>query len=378
MSLPPALRKNIQQLLEERLGGPVTIQGLHSGGGGCINASFRVETREAGAFFLKWNHSCPPEMFPAEADGLRALQWSAMVPPATDHRAPATAPPRCGVFKEPAQAQSGTVPAEPEKGPRGVGDPVFRIPEVLGAGGAGNPEDPAWLLLEFVPSGPIPSSFGRRFGEALAKLHGRAPDPTFAPSAEGPNRPKKAPVAGGNSFPPLLFGWHRDNFIGSLPQANRPAVSWVEFWRDLRLEPQIRIARTRGLLRGGGAARILDDLLSRLEMVMRGADEGGPSLLHGDLWSGNFYAGPGGEPVLIDPAVYVGVGEVDLAMMELFGGVPRGFREGYESIRPVPPEYFAFRRDLYQLYYLLVHVNLFGTAYVGATLAAARRAMEGS
>jgi fructosamine-3-kinase len=121
----------------------------------------------------------------------------------------------------------------------------------------------------------------------------------------------------------------------------------------------------------------MDELMARLDEIMLGADPLGPDLLHGDLWSGNFYAGPSGEPVIIDPAVYRGSGEVDLAMMELFGSLPRGFVEGYESRRRLAPEYEAFRRDLYQLYYLLVHVNLFGSGYVRGALSAAERAVRG-
>lgn len=334
MSLPSTLWTKIREHLEGWTGRPITLRALHPAGGGCINVCFRVETVEAGVFFLKWNSSCSPDMFPAEADGLRALRW-------------------------------------------GAEGSSLRVPAVVGVGGAGRPEDPAWLLMEFAPGGPAPASFGHRFGEALAELHGRAPDPTSPPSADAPRTGSSANGRGSDEKARPLFGWHQDNFIGSLPQANRPTASWPEFWRDLRLEPQVRLARKHGLL-GGGSGQVLDHLLDRLDVVMRGADAGGPSLLHGDLWSGNFYAGSEGEPVLIDPAVYVGVGEVDLAMMELFGGFPRGFREGYESVRPLPPEYFAFRRDLYQLYYLLVHVNLFGASYVGPTLAAARRALEGS
>jgi fructosamine-3-kinase len=128
----------------------------------------------------------------------------------------------------------------------------------------------------------------------------------------------------------------------------------------------------------GSDGHTLDRLLECLEGVMEGAEEQGPALLHGDLWSGNYYPGPQGEPVLIDPAAYRGSGEVDLAMMELFGGFPRGFLEGYESRRPLTRAYTCFRRDLYQLYYLLVHVNLFGGGYVRGSVAAADRALKGS
>jgi fructosamine-3-kinase len=153
-------------------------------------------------------------------------------------------------------------------------------------------------------------------------------------------------------------------------------ADWPSFWHDRRLEPQLRMARDGGHLRGSSGQPI-DDLLARLDEVMAGTEEDGPALLHGDLWSGNYYCDPRGDPVLIDPAVYVGAGEVDLAMMELFGSFPAGFSEAYGGVRGLAPEYGTFRRDLYQLYYLLVHVNLFGGGYVSGSVAAARRALTG-
>ena len=101
----------------------------------------------------------------------------------------------------------------------------------------------------------------------------------------------------------------------------------------------------------------------------------GPSLLHGDLWSGNTFAGPSGEPVLIDPAVYRGHREVDLAMTELFGGFPDRFYSAYEDRWPLLEGYRERRRAVYQLYPLLVHVNLFGGAYVDSTTQALERAL---
>jgi fructosamine-3-kinase len=239
-----------------------------------------------------------------------------------------------------------------------AGPGTLRTPEVLGWGGSGTASDPAWLLLEFIPPGRPGPNYGRLLGEGLADLHAsalRTPDP----GEDGP------------------YGWSCDNFIGSLPQENDPCDDWTTFWRDRRLKPQLRMARDRGHFTGSSGG-ILDGLLARLDEIMTGTREQGPALLHGDLWSGNYYAGPAGEPVLIDPAVYRGTGEVDLAMMELFGNFPPGFREGYESRRKLAPEYNVFRRDLYQLYYLLVHVNLFGGSYESRSLAAAERALQGA
>ncbi len=227
---------------------------------------------------------------------------------------------------------------------------ILRVPRVLGFGGSGNREDPGWLLLEFVSRGRAGEEYGRRLGEGLAGLHSTA--------------------AGSDAF-----GWHRDNFIGSLPQENEERQGWPRFWAEMRLEPQVRLARDRGHFRGG-TGKILQDLLSRMEDILPDDGGQGPALLHGDLWSGNYYPDDEGRPVLIDPAVYRGVGEVDLAMMELFGSLPGGFREGYEAVRPIPDDYERFLRDLYQLYYLLVHVNLFGGGYEAGSLEAARRVLS--
>jgi fructosamine-3-kinase len=99
-------------------------------------------------------------------------------------------------------------------------------------------------------------------------------------------------------------------------------------------------------------------------------------LVHGDLWGGNWFTSDGGEPVLIDPAAYRGHGEVDLAMSELFGGFGAAFYEAYDDVAVVEEAYSAYRKDLYQLYYLLVHVNLFGGGYEDGSLRAARRVIS--
>ena len=114
----------------------------------------------------------------------------------------------------------------------------------------------------------------------------------------------------------------------------------------------------------------MDELLDAIDPALDDVDT--PSLVHGDLWSGNTYADVSGRPVLIDPAVYLGDGEVDLAMTELFGGFGTRFYDAYHDVRSISDAYHAYRRDLYQLYYLLVHVELFGAGYVAATAAAAR------
>jgi len=225
----------------------------------------------------------------------------------------------------------------------------LRVPYVVGWGGTCTRADPGWLLLEFIPTGAPGPCYGERLGRGLGRLH---------------TSPKEQ-----------IFGWPRDNFIGSLPQGNDPSPTWAEFWRDRRIVPQFTRALDHGYFRGG-ATEVLQSLVNRITDILPAADSGEPNLLHGDLWSGNYFPDSQGMPVLIDPAVYRGVGEVDLAMMELFGSFPPGFVDAYRSTRGLSPEYENHLRDLYQLYYLLVHVNLFGGSYVGASVAGARRVLS--
>ncbi|HYG55202.1 MAG TPA: fructosamine kinase family protein [Burkholderiales bacterium] len=151
------------------------------------------------------------------------------------------------------------------------------------------------------------------------------------------------------------FGWASDNWIGLSPQQNGWSANWTEFFLEKRLKPQ---AKKCGLL----------ERLPDLEQIL-GSHRPRPSLLHGDLWSGNAGFTPEG-PVLFDPAVYYGDREADLAMTELFGGFPGTFYEAYNDALPVPDGYEK-RKHLYNLYHLLNHLNLFGGGYraqVEATL----------
>lgn len=225
----------------------------------------------------------------------------------------------------------------------------LRVPEVWGAGEpAACTDAAAWLLLEYIEPGRPAPDFADRLGTGLATLH----------RAQAPR-----------------WGWEHDNYIGSLPQRNGWLDDWETLWRDRRLEPQLRRAREAGFF-SGEDARAWSRLLDGLEELLVGAEQDGPSLLHGDLWSGNVYAGPAGEPVTVDPAVYHGHREVDLAMTELFGGFPARFYDAYREAWPVDEAYAAVRRDLYQLYPLLVHVNLFGAGYAGGTMARVRMLAE--
>jgi protein-ribulosamine 3-kinase len=147
------------------------------------------------------------------------------------------------------------------------------------------------------------------------------------------------------------FGWHRDNYIGLSPQLNGWRDDWATFFEACRLAPQLELARKKGFALDGPSLSLLEGHRPR------------PSLLHGDLWSGNAGFTPAG-PVVFDPAVYYGDREADLAMTELFGGFPREFYVAYEEELPLDAGY-AKRKHLYNLYHLLNHLNLFGGGYLG-------------
>lgn len=152
------------------------------------------------------------------------------------------------------------------------------------------------------------------------------------------------------------FGWMLNNTIGSTPQINTWTTDWAEFWAVHRLGYQFQVAQ-----RHGGHFPKRDQLLAATSKLL--ADhKPQPSLVHGDLWSGNAAITQSGEPVIFDPATYVGDREVDLAMTELFGGFPSEFYRGYNQIFPLDAGYQK-RKPLYNLYHLLNHFNLFGGSY---------------
>jgi fructosamine-3-kinase len=157
------------------------------------------------------------------------------------------------------------------------------------------------------------------------------------------------------------FGWHRDNTIGSTTQINTWTDEWLPFFREHRLRFQFALAERNGY--GGRLQQSGARLLEHLDELF-GDHRPAPSLLHGDLWGGNMGADPSGAPVIFDPAVYFGDREADLAMTRLFGGFRREFYEAYEKAWPLPAS-AATRVALYNLYHVLNHLNLFGSAYLG-------------
>jgi fructosamine-3-kinase len=155
------------------------------------------------------------------------------------------------------------------------------------------------------------------------------------------------------------FGWTRNNTIGSTPQINTPSRDWIGFWRQRRLGYQLELAARNGLR--GEVQRRGEQLLAGLEgFFMEYRPQ--PSLLHGDLWGGNQAALADGTPVIFDPAVYYGDREADIAMTELFGGFPGSFYSAYRETWPLDAGY-GVRKELYNLYHVLNHHNLFGGGY---------------
>jgi fructosamine-3-kinase len=214
---------------------------------------------------------------------------------------------------------------------------TLRVPEVLAVSDATTSDAPPFLALEYMEERP-PSAeaiFARRFGEALADLH----------------RESTSPFGG--------FGLGEDNYLGRLPQHNTPHARWPDFYRECRLLPQITLAQTAGRL-PSERERSLMRVVERLEVLLDGV-ESRPALLHGDLWSGNFLRADD-EAAVIDPAMYYGEREMEIAFIELFGGFPSGMLPAYRAAYPLDSGYER-RRPLHQLYPLLVHLNHFGETY---------------
>jgi fructosamine-3-kinase len=298
------MRQQIEFTLEGELGRPTRISSAHPLGGGCINASARIDTDHGERFFVKWNARAPAGMLAAEADGLIALA-------------------RADALRVPAVAAVGRAP----------------------------PDGLQWLMLEYIETGRTARDYAERLGAGLAALH----------------------RSGASDAP--AWGWPHDNFIGSLPQSNAHTRGWGEFWRERRLQPQLGRARAAAHFSGRDGA-LLDRVVERTPELLADVDEA-PSLLHGDLWGGNVMTDANGRPVLIDPAIYRGHREVDLAMSELFGGFPSGWPDAYDDSSAIDPGYAHHRRALYQLYYLLLHVNLFGAGYEAGCVRAAQQALRG-
>lgn len=217
---------------------------------------------------------------------------------------------------------------------------ALRVPQPLAVSSPGGPVP--FLVLEYLEPGARRRGFDEELGRGLAALHR-----TGAP----------------------FFGLDHTSFLGPLPQDNRPVETWPAFYRERRLRP---MAARAGARLDRRVRRGLDRLFERLE-DLAGPPEP-PARLHGDLWSGNVHTDREGRPVLLDPAVYGGHREVDLAMLRLFGGPGERCFRAYQEAFPLAPGHEE-RVPLYQLYPLLVHVVLFGGSYVHSLAAALERAL---
>jgi fructosamine-3-kinase len=274
-ALASALSRNLQVAVDAQ-----PARRVH---GGCINESYRWESR-SGQLFVKVAPAGQLAMLEAEADGLRELSRANAV----------------------------------------------RVPRVLACGAD---EHNAFLALEWIELARSSSSAASaKLGEQLARQHRATSD---------------------------RFGWRRDNTIGSTPQVNTPAASWVEFFRERRLRYQLELAARNGY--SGRIQELGAELLEHIDAFFVD-HRPAPSLLHGDLWGGNAAVDAEGAPVIFDPAVYYGDREADLAMTRLFGGFGAAFYSAYEAAWPLAAGARA-RVDLYNLYHVLNHVNLFGGGY---------------
>jgi fructosamine-3-kinase len=207
----------------------------------------------------------------------------------------------------------------------------IRVPGVVSTGNAGND---AFIILEYIDSVAASSGFWERFGTALARLHKHFGE---------------------------AFGLDHDNYIGSLHQQNRKHDKWISFFIEERLEIQLRLAINSGLI-DRSVIFSFEALYKRLDEIIPAEP---PSLIHGDLWSGNYMVDEKGEACIIDPAVYYGHREMDIGMSRLFGSFGGGFYESYNREYPMESGWQK-RLDICNLYPLMVHVNLFGAGYVGS------------
>lgn len=283
-------------------------------GGGSISSAYWFETANA-RYFLKVNSgSSALEMFHAEQEGLDAIEAT-----------------------------------------RTIAIPHVHL--------VGSIDGKAFLLMDHVDSKRPNASDYQRLGRELAELHQFSHHPPTRSTGEIGSRRTGPEQSSG-----VGFGFSSDNFIGNLPQSNRSHVDWPQFYWFERILPQLQMARRSELISGKmipkeeNAIALFRDVFGHVK----------PSLLHGDLWGGNYLIATDGTPYLIDPAVYHGHSMVDIAMSRLFGGFGPDFYSAYHEIIP-KPENYDIQIDLYQLYYLLVHLNLFGSGYYSSVTSLLKR-----
>ena len=216
---------------------------------------------------------------------------------------------------------------------------AIKIPEVLGYGTI---EGKDYLLMEHIESAPMQKNYWEDLGRSLAEMH--------------------------RSNSTESFGLDHDNYIGRLPQKNTFHGNWIVFFTQNRLEYQLQMALKNGLV----GNRFADNYRAFYDVLPDLLPNEAPALLHGDLWSGTVMTGPDGRACLIDPAVYFGHREIELAFTLMFGGFDRTFYNAYQEAYPLMPG-FDERVDIYNIYPHMVHVNLFGTSYLSGVERVLRR-----
>ncbi|MDZ7716211.1 MAG: fructosamine kinase family protein [Balneolaceae bacterium] len=276
--LPPSLQSYIEQELGSKI---ISTQSVS---GGSINQAAKIEVKNVGHCFLKWNTSTNPDMFNKEAKGLKLLS----------------------------SAETNLI-----------------IPEVIIKGKT--VDNIGFLLLEFLPEERRTANAPRSFGENLARLHKHTAE---------------------------KFGLDHDNYIGRLHQSNTRHKSWSDFFIEERIMPQLKMGADSGYF-SSQDRQAFQNLFRQIPDIFPGEP---PSLLHGDLWSGNYFYTDSGKAAIFDPAVYYGSREIELSFTRLFGGFSAGFYEAYDQSHPLEAG-FDNRIDIYNLYPLLVHTNLFGSSY---------------
>ncbi len=211
-----------------------------------------------------------------------------------------------------------------------INSKTLRVPQPIVFGST---DTEAYLLTEYIAWGRTSAASERLLGQQLAQLHLK---------------------------PQAYFGWMRDNTIGSIGQINQPNTDWQRFWREQRLGVQLRLAAGKGYQ---GRLQSLGEQLIDALPALFSAYQPVPSLLHGDLWGGNVAVDKQGMPVIFDPACYYGDREADLAMTELFGGFSPDFYAAYQDVWSLDKGYKQ-RKNLYNLYHILNHLNMFGGSYL--------------
>lgn len=263
--------------------------------GGDINIALKIKLNNGQELFMKANSLANKEFFFAEINGLEAIK------------------------------STGTI----------------KTPEVYCCGQDEGKDNPlrnscSFLLMKYIPSNPKVKGYWENLGIQLAKMH-LSETKTFVPEGK--------------------FGFFENNFIGASSQINSSCDSWIQFFKEKRLEVQIQRAEkyfsSQQLKQAIQFLDKLDSLITEPEK---------PALLHGDLWSGNVHTDETGNALLIDPAAYCGHWEAEISMTKLFGSFPKEFYYGYNQINPIPKDFYC-RQEIYNLYHLLNHLNLFGQGY---------------